>query len=275
MIGTSGGADMQKLKHFAALYVRNEGVAWTFTIAWLALVAGALWRWSANYDASLRLDIEDWSFVATLTSGVFAPIGLLWIVRSFYVQKKELAATVRAASDQVEALKTQTQVAIDQYKRAITPAVTWDLRPYEVARLQDDWHVTLGLKAKNVGQGAAHAVHAVGYLVYENSGDPERRDHRVAETLLTNMESVEGSLDWYMSEEPPSTYTVYLVLACKDANSDRHANFVRMTIRPDYTAQRTMSEERFDADMAVFAATGEYYVPMDHAPTDNRPPDSV
>lgn len=88
-------------------FSRHEGFAWVATAAWLAVIALAVMRHGLPYDPHARLTLEAWGHVAAFVSAAVAPLAVLWVVRSFYVQKKELASTVEAASDQARSLRAQ------------------------------------------------------------------------------------------------------------------------------------------------------------------------
>jgi hypothetical protein len=100
---------------------QHEGYAWLATALWLAGVGLAFWWKGADYAPLAKLDLEDWSYVGTVVSAIMSPVAVLWVVRSFYVQKKELASAVKAAGEQAEALDAQRRRIDAQSDAAFEP----------------------------------------------------------------------------------------------------------------------------------------------------------
>lgn len=82
---------------------------WTLTILWFAGSLTAIWVWSLPYDQDASLTISEFGDIGSLVAAIVAPVAVFWIIKSFYVQKAELSAAVKAAADQAKAANAQAQ----------------------------------------------------------------------------------------------------------------------------------------------------------------------
>lgn len=150
---------------------KNELPAWTLTITWLLVVALAIWWWGKPYGPETRLGLTDWANVAAVVSAVSAPIAILWVVRSFYVQKTELSEAVRAANLQAKVLSDQYKLHVEERDSRLQPRLSARLNYHLNERRSETIQSAGGavalhhfkleefsLRIKNVGLGAAHDV---------------------------------------------------------------------------------------------------------------------
>lgn len=140
----------------------DERPAWIATGVWLSIVVSALVAYGADYAPGAKLDIHGWSEVATIVSGVLSPVAVLWVVRSFYVQKKELASAVEAASQQSEEFALQNQLSRSQFHPWLNVELgTWGTS--QGGKVEADDRVQKGVTVleftvANAGPGIAHNV---------------------------------------------------------------------------------------------------------------------
>lgn len=157
----------QRLKHLARTFVLHERPAWTATALWLAMVGAAIIWKGAPYDSTIRLDLSDWADIAAFVSAVVAPIAVLWVVRSFYVQKRELSEAVTAATSQAAALREQNIMLLEDRARALAPRLVMGVRS-DVAKEaasslfnksgQDIFKEEFTFRVRNTGYGTAYEV---------------------------------------------------------------------------------------------------------------------
>ena len=87
----------------------KDSLVWILTCLWLAGCAVAISVWSQPYDRNGVMTISDFGDLGSLVAAVVAPIAVFWIIRSFYVQRAELTAAVKAAAEQASAATAQAK----------------------------------------------------------------------------------------------------------------------------------------------------------------------
>jgi hypothetical protein len=221
---------MTRLQTLARMFMKHEGAAWTATVAWLSFVAAMITLKGARYDSGARLDLKDWADVGTFVSAIVAPIAVLWVVRSFYVQKRELAEAVQAAALQASALQEQNKLLREDRLRALMPrivvgvrsSVIEDLHPRLLQRNNESGRRYLeqfDILVRNTGHGTAYEVRlSFAGAIAEGVALWNVNSEVISEVLVTN-----ASVEHHLSRRPDPTVgqTVNLMFTVEYLRMDR------------------------------------------------------
>lgn len=149
---------------------RVNACVWLLTIVWMILSGIFVWIYWPRYESLVFFTLGDFSAIGQIVSSVTAPVAVFWIIRSFYIQQKEMSEAVEASRSQAEALARQIDL-MDQNNR-------YQSRPFLVmAHSYASTEIPKGtlrenhiFKVKNVGNGVAFQVYiyATGF---SQSGD--------------------------------------------------------------------------------------------------------
>lgn len=181
-----------------AWFFEHEGPAILLSFAWTAFCLYVVVQYGPEYDPLSRLSLDELADVATVASGIVAPIAVLWVVRSIHVQKRELASAVRAANDQAAGLAAQANISAQQLELSKTPKIELSVGtdtqpifgshqtpPEGAPTMQEYFNCTL----RNVGEGLAESV-TVAVTNHDASGAVIGGDYRTFDDSLASGEIV-------------------------------------------------------------------------------------
>lgn len=155
-------------------FIRHERPAVVASVIWIGCCLFLCWMFGPALDISARMSLQELGDVATIASGIVAPVAVLWVVRSIHIQKVELASAVRAAQEQAKSIAEQARQARDQHEQNISPNVNLqEMSAGYGSSLNsetEDFHITCA----NVGRGVAVQV-KLSVVTYRPDGTEIRR----------------------------------------------------------------------------------------------------
>lgn len=137
---------------------RYEALPWLISVVWVAgCVCACLW-FGPPFDWNARMSVDDLSDIATVASGIMAPVAVLWVVRSIHVQKTELASAVRAANEQTRNLAEQNAISTAHFEHEISPSVDLQVSQAFISGPRGTWE-KFYFTFRNLGRGSANSLY--------------------------------------------------------------------------------------------------------------------
>jgi hypothetical protein len=237
---------------------QKETWSWVATFAWLIVVAIAIYLKGQDYAPDARLSLDDWADVASLVSAIVAPIAVLWVVRSFYVQKRELAAAVQAAKEQSEALGRQVRMLETDHQERISPTIFLRYKRTIAEEGPNKYSQTHKVTLLNVGGGAAYESH------FHIVGDHNRKhgwlDGSAAIDAIPPGQSRSTSVVSYVSSLEYTSNSALVELSFKNREKVESKAYYRVTL-PHYWQKTVSGKELSREDYLQLMKDGGHPIP--------------
>ena len=214
----------------------RERLPWVATLIWLAFVATTIYLKGLPYDSEAKLSLGDWADIADLVSAIVAPIAVLWVVRSFYVQKRELAAAVRAAEKQSEALNHQVRMIELDRKERLSPSFFVRYKR-TLSQEENRWVQNHKISLLNVGAGAAYEAHF--HIVGDNNGKGGWLEISTAIDAIPPGQSKGTSVVSYVNLLEHASTRILVELSYKNREKDELKAYYRINLQSSW--QKTVS----------------------------------